>query len=107
MTTYELMIVFKADVPVDDEKALRASVEKIAKGLTVESVTLLGKRTLAYPIKHLTEGIYVLAIVKGETANVSAIEREVQLGNTVLRFLLTIKKEVKGKKARRLAEGKK
>ena len=95
MTTYELMIVFKADVPVDDEKALRERVEKIAKGLTVETVTLLGKRTLAYPIKHLTEGIYVLALCKGEKADVSTIEREVQLGDSVLRFLIILKKKKK------------
>lgn len=101
MTTYELMIVFKPEVPVDDEKALRERVEKIAKGLTVESVTLHGKRPLAYPIKHFTEGIYVVAAVKGEKADVSAIEREVQLGETVLRFLLVLRPEKKVKKEKK------
>lgn len=101
MNTYELMVVFRADFPVDDEKKIREFLTKLTGGASIESVSVLGKKRLAYPIKKVgvagrqTEGVYVLAIVEGNDVRVAAIEKEVGLGTDVIRYLLTVKKEGK------------
>ncbi len=92
MRRYELMIVFPASVEVTDKTAT-ALVEKIVgTEAKVKSVSLLGKKVLAYPIKKQTEGIYVLATLEGSHVHVNELEKKVQLGAEVLRYLLTLKK---------------
>jgi small subunit ribosomal protein S6 len=87
---YELMLVFRPDMDIT-EKTAPALVEKFAgEEIKVTSVSVLGKKPLAYPIKKQTEGIYVLAAVNGSIL-VRDIEKRVQLGTEVLRFLLTAK----------------
>ena len=89
--TYELMVVFAPAVEVTDKTALDMVAKLVGDKVKVESVSLLGKKTLAYLIKKQKEGIYVLATVKG-LITVRDIEKRVQLGTEVLRFLLILKK---------------
>ena len=92
MRQYELMIVFPASVEVTDKTAT-ALVEKIVgTEARVTTVTVLGKKQLAYPIKKQTEGIYVVSILEGAHMHVNELEKKVQLGAEVLRYLLTLKK---------------
>lgn len=92
MRQYELMLVFPISVEVTDKTAT-ALVEKIVGNeAKVTTVTVLGKKQLAYPIKKQTEGIYVLAIIEGLHVHVNELEKKVQLGAQVLRYLLTLKK---------------
>jgi len=98
---YELMVVFRPDYPIADEKAIRASITKLTGGSTITKLTVFGKKNLAYPIKKIgvagqqTEGVYVLAQLQGASIKVGSIEKEVSMGNDVLRYLLTVKKEKK------------
>ncbi|KKS87717.1 MAG: hypothetical protein UV63_C0057G0009 [Microgenomates group bacterium GW2011_GWC1_43_11] len=69
MKSYEFMVVFRADFPVDDEKTIRAFVAGMQK-----------------------EGVYVLATLESERIQVGAIEKEASMGNDVLRYLVTVKK---------------
>lgn len=83
------MIVVKPDVEVTDKTA-RDIVEKMmGDRATISEVTILGKKRLAYPIRKLNEGTYILAKIHGAKMNVHEIEKKVQLGSDVLRFLLT------------------
>jgi len=101
MKSYELMVVFRADFPVDDEKAIRTFLTKLTGGSVITSLSVLGKKHLAYPIKKMgvtgmkTEGVYVLATLDSDTVRISSIEKEVNMGNDVLRYLLTARKEGK------------
>lgn len=84
------MVVVKPDAGVTDEKKAREVIENLmGDRATITSVSFLGKKQLAYPIQKLHEGVYILAKIEGAKMNVHEIEKKVQLGNTVLRFLLT------------------
>lgn len=87
---YELMVVVKPDAGVTDEKKAREVIENLmGDRATISSVSFLGKKQLAYPIKKLNEGVYILAKIEGSKMSVHEIEKKVQLGSDVLRFLLT------------------
>jgi small subunit ribosomal protein S6 len=91
MRQYELMVIFAPTVEVT-EKTASSMVEKIVgEEGKVTDATFLGKKSLAYQIKKQTEGIYVLATVSGKGVRVNELEKKVQLGNGVLRYLLTKK----------------
>lgn len=86
--SYELMLVLRPQVEVT-EKSATELVEKLVAGeAKTASVSLLGKKRLAYPIKKETEGVYVLAKLQGRL-HVHEVEKKVQVGTEVLRFLLT------------------
>lgn len=92
MRTYELMVIFAPTVEVT-EKSAKEMVEKmVGKEATVAEVSLLGKKKLAYDIKKFSEGIYVTAKLEGEHIHVNELEKKVQMGTDVIRYLLTIKK---------------
>lgn len=90
MQSYELMIIFRSDLKDATEKAVRNLVETfIGKiGLQIDTVSLLGKKLLAYPIQKQTEGIYVVAKGTG-SVKVSELQAKAKTDKTVLRFLLT------------------
>ena len=92
MRTYELMVIFAPTVEVT-EKSAKEMVEKmVGKEATVAEVSLLGKKKLAYDIKKFSEGIYVTAKLEGEHVHVNELEKKVQMGTDVIRYLLTVKK---------------
>ncbi len=95
------MVVFRPDFPIDDEKNIRTFITKLTGGAIITGLTVFGKKNLAYTIKkmgvagHQKEGVYVLANLESDTIQVGAIEKEVSMGNDVLRYLLTLQKEKK------------
>lgn len=92
MREYELMMIMSPEVEMT-EKLGREIVEKmIAKfGGTINSLTIWGKRQLAYPIEKATEGTYVLAILQADTLKSDVLQKESRTGSAILRFLLTVK----------------
>jgi small subunit ribosomal protein S6 len=91
MRQYELLLIFVPTLEVT-EKTAPALVEKIVgTEAKVTSVTVLGKKWLAYPIKKQKEGTYVVATLDGAHIHVNELEKKVQLGAEVLRYLLTVK----------------
>ena len=93
MKSYELMLIFKPDYPVEDKEKLDALLSKLVKGATIGEVTVLGKKHLEYPIEKQTEGMYVLVHLQADTLKVSDIEREMRLGTDIIRYLLTAQKK--------------
>lgn len=84
------MFVFRPDTEVTDKTAAEKVKKLAGEGLSVDSVTLMGKKQLAYDIAKQKEGIYVLAMVSGKIS-VPEFEKRVQLDGSVLRFLVTAK----------------
>ena len=87
---YELLLIISPKV-VDEE--LAAVVEKInqmvtERGGTTSSVEHWGKRKLAYPIEHLTEGNYVLIKFRLEPSQCKQLEASLRISEEVLRHLL-------------------
>lgn len=90
--TYELMAIVRPDIEVTERRAediVKKIVEKVSG--TLVSVTVWGKRQLAYPIQKATEGTYLLATIEGEGIKSGDLEKEVRMGSDILRFMLTVK----------------
>ena len=87
---YELMLVIN---PTLTEERLGATVDGITQyvmgmdGIVAET-RLLGKRRLAYPIKHQTEGHYVMVHFKAKPAVGPQLETRLNILEEILRYLL-------------------
>jgi small subunit ribosomal protein S6 len=91
MRTYELMIVMTPDFPHEDEKKRVELVSKLLYEQQTKSVVIadLGKKRLAYEIKKLNDGCYLLVTIECDAINAAKIEQQVKLSPAVLRYLLT------------------
>ena len=90
--------LFVVDV-TDGDEAVKATVEKFvgiinANAETVVEVAQWGKRRLAYPINYKTEGWYVLVTFKAPADLPRELERNLEIYDDVLRYLV-VKLEVK------------
>ena len=96
MNQYEVLYII---VPNQDEEAMKASVEKFkgiveTNGGEVTAVDEWGKKRLAYPINYKTEGWYVLVTFKAPADLPRELERNLEIYDDVLRYLV-VKLEVK------------
>ena len=87
---YELVLVISPEV---GDEALDTTIDRISKfitgnGGTISDVERWGKRRLAYPIKHFTEGSYVLTHFKLKPALSKEFEANLRISEEVLRHLL-------------------
>jgi len=87
---YELVLIISPEV---GDEALDATIDSVSKfitgsGGTISNVERWGKRRLAYPIKHFTEGSYVLTQFKLKPALSKEFEANLRISEEVLRHLL-------------------
>lgn len=90
MREYELVFIVHPEVDEDDFTAVVERVEELIKrydGKVVEQ-KIWGLRKLAYPIKKLWEGQYVLMRIELEPQGVAQLEREFTLLEQVIRHLI-------------------
>ncbi len=90
MRNYETMYVLRPEM---DEEQVNAAVEKFsgiiaANGGEVTKVEHWGKRRLAYEVKKLREGYYVLCYFTGGTELPKELERNFKISDEVIRFLV-------------------
>lgn len=95
MRNYELMFILKPDM---EEEAIQQAIDKYTGIVTqgqgeVVSVDKWGKRRLAYEIKDLHEGYYVLVEFKSEPAVVVELDRVMKISDDMLRFMIINKDE--------------
>ncbi|WP_406584776.1 30S ribosomal protein S6 [Cyanobacterium aponinum] len=90
--TYEMMFVLRPDLTQEQVNGQMRKYRDFLKENGAEKVSLevWGKRRLAYPIQKFQEGIYILTYYTGDGSQVASIERDMRLGEEVLRYL-TIK----------------
>jgi len=90
--TYEMMFVLRPDLTQEQVNGQMRKYRDFLKENGAEKVSLevWGKRRLAYPIQKFQEGIYILTYYTGDGSQVASIERDMRLGDEVLRYL-TIK----------------
>lgn len=92
---YELMYIVRPDV---DEDGLRAAVDSVrslieGQGGEIRRTTNWGKRRLAYEVKHLRDGHYVIVEMKLDGAKVAEVERALRIHDAVFRHLLVVQEE--------------
>ncbi len=87
MRPYEVMVIFDAGL---EEDAVRTLVDRFTRQLTAAgaksvSTDNLGKRRLAYPVRHRNEGYYVVIQAHAEPAALSELDRSLTLTDEVIR----------------------
>src|SRR5215469_8224752 len=87
MRPYEVMVIFDASL---EDEAVRAQVDRFTQQLTAagaKSVTtdMWGRRRLAYPVRHRSEGYYVVIDATAEPAALSDLDRLLTLTDEVIR----------------------
>jgi small subunit ribosomal protein S6 len=92
MKAYELVYIIKPG----EEEVINATVTKFENliknnGGVIEKLDRWGKKRLAYEIKDLTEGYYVLVHFNAEPKTVREVERVMKITDEVIRHLLIVK----------------
>ena len=87
---YEMVFIINPSVPEESLDTVIDSVTQFitGKGGEVSDVDKWGKRRLAYPIKHLLEGYYVLLHFKINPAWSRDLEASIMISDDILRHLL-------------------
>lgn len=98
MQLYELIYIIKneySDEQIPDiAKKINELATKTANGAVIKSQNLLGRKRLAYPIKHALNGYYVLAEFEAEPSQITELNRVLELNEDILRHMITKKEEV-------------
>ncbi len=87
MREYELMYIARPGLEAAKYEALQERVTGLIAGDGGEltGLEVWGKRKLAYPIKHETEGFYVILTFKGGEALVQELNRVLYITDEILR----------------------
>lgn len=90
MRPYELMFIVDPDVENEEVQRLANNVKALItnQGGEVTEDRLMGKRKLAYRIKHKAEGQYILINFRGTPALLTELKRELLHNERVLKHLL-------------------
>lgn len=86
---YELVFIVEPDA--DDEEVMRLT-EALQKIVTsqegvITKTEMMGRRQLAYEIKHKREGIYVLLEIEGSGHEIAELERRMRVNDRILRYI--------------------
>ncbi len=92
INTYEMMFVLRPDLTQEQVNGQMRKYREFLKENGAEKVSMQvwGKRRLAYPINKFQDGVYILTHYTGDGSQVALVERDMRLGENVLRYL-TIK----------------
>ena len=90
MRNYECMFILKPDM---EEEAMQSMIDRYSNIVTdgqgeVVSIDRWGKRRLAYEIKDLFDGYYVLMNFKSEPPVVNELDRVMKIADDMLRFMI-------------------
>ncbi len=90
MNQYEVMYVIDAALEDGARVELINRFSELVKknGGEIDRVDEWGKRRLAYSINYKTEGYYVLMYIKGPSELPRELERNMQISDSVLRYLV-------------------
>jgi small subunit ribosomal protein S6 len=81
------MVVLRPDFGVE-EKPIKDLLTKFIGDRELKTLTVMGKKHLAYPIKKQTEGVYAVATLAGTPMKVAELEKQFKSGTDILRYLL-------------------
>lgn len=93
---YEVVIVVRLD---NDEATVNNTIEQVRTWIegggtgTVQKVDRWGRRKLAYEIDKQREGYYVLYEAEMESLGVTELERNMNLNQFLLRYLIVRKED--------------
>jgi small subunit ribosomal protein S6 len=87
---YELMLVINPEWTEEQLNVTSSAVGQFITGLggNVTEVKVLGKRRLAYPIKHFSEGYYLLLHFTLKSESSPQLENRLNISEEIIRYLL-------------------
>ena len=90
MKKYELVFILDPKLDAQAQKKETGEIEKLITSFKgkIEKKEVWGKKTLAYPIKKLTEGIYVKFDLNFPPENIKEWEKKIKLEEKIIRYLL-------------------
>ncbi|HOX95846.1 MAG TPA: 30S ribosomal protein S6 [Candidatus Woesebacteria bacterium] len=87
MNKYELVVIYPvSENEIGAEKQIADKCKK--RNFKVESVDKWGTKTMAYEIKKQSRGYYLKLNLEGLTTSARELERDLQMDDKLLRFLL-------------------
>ena len=88
MREYELMYIVKPNLEPEQYEALQERVTTLiaSNGGEATGADVWGKRRLGYPIRHETDGYYVVLTFKGGEELVRELDRVLSISDDFLRF---------------------
>jgi small subunit ribosomal protein S6 len=83
------MFIVRPEMPEDEQDRLISTLENniTSAGGTIKNIERLGKRRLAYEVRGLRDGIYVLLTLEGGGEMVHELERRLRVSEQVIKFL--------------------
>lgn len=94
MNKYESVVIINPNLEAESIKALIAKFsDLINSNGTVNSVEELGKRKLAYEIKKLNEGYYVVIKFEAKPELIAELERVYRITDEVMKFIVVKEEE--------------
>ena len=95
MTNYELMYIIDPTVEEESRDAFMATVQQIITDSQGEvgNVDVWGIRKLAYPIRKMNEGFYVVVEFKAEAELPKELDRRLRIVDACIRHMIINKDE--------------
>lgn len=103
---YELMYIAYPETTEEEISALNEGITKVLGDLggSVVKIDNMGKRRLAYEIKHKKEGYYVLFEIEGSGSEIAEIERRMRVNDLIMRYITVRVDEDRKAAAKRMAK---
>ena len=90
MRNYEIMVIVKSNLEVENAKKEIENIKKIitdGKGKVV-STNEMGQRKRAYPIKKEINGLYYVLTFSSDNDTLNELERRIKINENILRHLI-------------------
>ena len=97
---YEILYIVRPELDEEQLQAAMATVNQLIESLggAVQKTDVWGRRRLAYEVRHLREGQYVLSDFQIDPARVPELEGTLKISDTVFRHLVVRKPEIKARR---------
>jgi small subunit ribosomal protein S6 len=104
LRVYEVPFIVIPSLADEDVDKLVSQFEQVVadKGGKVTRVERMGRRRLAYPIKKLREGNYVLLVVEGSGKEIAELERRLRVSSDVVLRYITVRIDEDLKRAEKI-----
>ena len=100
---YEILYIVRPELDEEQLQQAVATVNKLIENLggVGQKTDVWGRRRLAYEVRHLREGQYVLTDFQIDPARVPEMEATLKISDTVFRHLIVRKPEVRERRRSR------
>jgi len=103
---YEILYIVRPELDEEQLAAANATVNQLIESLggAVQKTDVWGRRRLAYEVRHLREGQYVLTDFQIDPARVPELEGTLKISDTVFRHLVVRKPDIKPRRTKQKAQ---